>query len=75
MELTQEYIDSSILKGDEMYDKVVEQARKNGSVSVTWVQQVFRLNWHSSAHIVGRMEQEGLCELYKGGNGHRKIIQ
>ncbi|MGG1659575.1 hypothetical protein [Brevibacillus sp. NRS-1366] len=75
MKFTQEYIDESISKGNEFYDKVVEQAKKNGSVGVTWVSRVFGLNWYSSAHIVGRMEQEGICELYSGGNGHRKIIQ
>ncbi|AYB37595.1 DNA translocase FtsK [Brevibacillus laterosporus] len=60
-------------RADQMFEKVANQARKNGSVSISWVQNVFRLDYYTSATIVDRMEDEKICERYKG-ESHRKII-
>ncbi|XOS93158.1 DNA translocase FtsK [Brevibacillus laterosporus] len=53
-------------RADQMFEKVANQARKNGSVSISWVQNVFRLDYYTSATIVDRMEDEKICERYKG---------
>ncbi|MGG0793771.1 hypothetical protein ABE137_07165 [Brevibacillus laterosporus] len=34
-------------KADQMFEKVANQARKNGSVSTSWIQNVFRLDYIS----------------------------
>lgn len=60
-EVTQEFIDQSIEKANELYDKAVKKAKLNGTVSVTWIQQQMRVNWYGAAYIVNRMEEEGLC--------------
>ncbi|WP_181021724.1 DNA translocase FtsK [Brevibacillus laterosporus] len=57
----------------QMFEKVANQARKNGSVSTSWIQNVFRLDYYTSATIVDRMEDKKICERYKG-ESHRKII-
>ncbi|MBG9776132.1 DNA translocase FtsK [Brevibacillus laterosporus] len=60
-------------RADQMFEKVANQARKNGSVSTNWIQNVFRLDYYTSATIIDRMENEKICEKYKG-ESHRKII-
>ncbi|QOS99972.1 hypothetical protein JNUCC42_04245 [Brevibacterium sp. JNUCC-42] len=60
-------------RADQMFEKVTNQARKNGSVSIGWIQKVFRLDYYTSATIVDRMENKKIYEKYKG-ESHRKII-
>lgn len=69
-EVTREYIDQSIEKAKELYDKAVKKAKLNGTVSVTWIQQQMRVNWYGAAYIVRRMEDEGLCGPWQR-NGYR----
>lgn len=72
-EVTQEYIDQSIDKAKGLYKEAVKKAKLNGTVSVTWIQRQLSLNWYGASYIVNRMEEEGLCSLWKG-EGFRKMI-
>ena len=71
----QEYIDLSIAEAEAEYEKVRCEAIKNGSVSTGWVQRNFGFNWYGAAHLVARMEDEGVCEEYSTtNNGCRKVL-
>ncbi|WP_088361931.1 hypothetical protein [Bacillus cereus] len=70
----EEYNKQSIEIADLIYTRVQDQAIKNGSVSETWIQKVFKVNYLTASWIIGRLYAENICGEYISTIQHRKIL-
>lgn len=70
----QEYMDESLRYADEIYQDVVELAKKNGCVYANWIQRHFNVNWYSASRIIEKMREEQLCGEHDSEFGASKML-
>lgn len=56
-----EYTAEVLKEADALYERIVQQAKSNGCVWTTWIQQHFKLDWIGASHVIDRMRSEGIC--------------
>ena len=61
---------------DELLEQAKEWSRKQGFVSVSYLQRIMRIGYTRAARLVDYMIEDGFCQNeYMAGAGHRQIIE
>ena len=61
---------------DELLEQAKEWSRKQGFVSVSYIQRIMRIGYTRAARLVDYMIEDGFCQdEYMAGTGHRQIIE
>jgi S-DNA-T family DNA segregation ATPase FtsK/SpoIIIE len=59
---------------DPLYQEAVDQAKKKGYVSVSYLQRTMRVGYTRAARLIDLMEENGFCEKENDVFGHRRLI-
>ena len=63
-------------KIDTLLDEAMELSKKQGFVSVSYIQRVMRIGYTRASRLVDEMIEKGFCEEeYAEGKGHRALCQ
>lgn len=60
---------------DELLEEAKEWSRKQGYVSVSYIQRIMRIGYVRSARLVDLMIEDKFCGEYIPGTSHREIIE
>jgi DNA segregation ATPase FtsK/SpoIIIE-like protein len=61
---------------DELLEEAKEFARKQGFVSVSYLQRIMRIGYTRASRLVDYMIEDGFCQNeYMAGTVHRQIIE